>query len=248
MKRVLYLAASLFFVTSFMSCEKDLSTEGISKTTYFPEVTLLGNEVDAINVGQVYDDLGVSALANGENVPTVTTVVGQFVGYSGSAIDIQTPNRYIMTYTATNEDGYSASVERTVYVAQTGNFTSSVEGLYISRCVRTPGQGAVPATMDLQYVIVWKSGVNTYQISDALGGYYDLGRGYGNGYIGTGVTFTVDFAGNTVTTVSSTLSVASWGDSGLVTGMSIDAANKKLVIASAYAGMVFTSTLTQVQL
>ena len=84
-------------------------TVGISKITYFPVLTMNGDQYVAIHVGGTYTEAGVTA-KEGESDLTVTT--------SGT-VDVSTPGVYDLTYSAVNKDGFSASVRRFVAVYNT---------------------------------------------------------------------------------------------------------------------------------
>lgn len=248
MKRILYLAVSLLFVTSFMSCEKDLETKGISRLTYYADIQLAGSTKITINAGDSYTDPGVTVTENGVAIPYTSSVTSKYFGYVGTAVNPNIADIYYVNYTAINKDGFSSTKSRLVTVnLRNGDFVNSIEGLYRSTVTRTPNQGTVPANKELEYIWVSNLGGNTYGISDALGAYYAVGRGIGDATMGLGATFTADIPGATTTVTNSNFDVSYWGDSGVLNSVTIDAANKKLVVASTYAGMVFTSTLTQVQ-
>ncbi len=246
MKKLIFLAASFFFIAAFLSCTKK-DTEGISKVTYYPIFTYTGDDVYLIPTGQDFVDPGVTADANGVNVPVTTSVVGEFQKYTGTTIDKTLANRYVITYDAKNVDGFSNYAYRTVYTATTGDFVNSIEGAYAANVKRLPSQGSVSATADLDYIIIWKEG-STYHISDAIGGYYDLGRGYGNAYTASGFTFTADIAGG-VGTPGPTVSVGTFGGAVPVTNIVIDAALKQITFTATWSqGYTFLVTLKQVQI
>src|SRR5690349_11514964 len=90
-------------------------TVGRSKITNFPILTLQGDQVMAIEKGTPFTDPGVTAKEGTNNLtPTI----------SGS-VDVNTPGVYIITYTAVNKDGFSASATRTVVVYETDDTAAS---------------------------------------------------------------------------------------------------------------------------
>lgn len=102
----------VLIVVSFFSCNKKDNfnypdgTVGISSIVYFPVVSLKGESTVIIPVGSSFQDPGVSATLNGQNVtPTVT-----------GNVDASTPGIYWLTYTAKNSQGYSSSVGRVVII------------------------------------------------------------------------------------------------------------------------------------
>ena len=114
MKKVLIFS---FLALAFLaSCtEKDIiqtnDQVGISKITYYPILTLTGSLYATVASGSSFTDPGVSADAGGASVPVVTT----------GTVNTSTAGVYILTYTATNKDGFSASAMRFVVVYSTDN-------------------------------------------------------------------------------------------------------------------------------
>jgi len=238
----------LSLIIGFISCEKDLDSEGVSKITYFPEFEYQGDEEIFVAQGSSYTDPGVKAFENGKEITVSTTVKGIFRGYSGTTVNVNTADKYIVTYKAVNSDGFDATVERTVWVYKNDDFTSGLEGIYTARVKRTPSQGAVPATKDLNYIYIWKNTNGTYQLSDGIGGYYDIGRAYGEAYRAAGATFSYDFATSTFTAGPS-FGVGAFGGVATITSFSIDPATRKITFTTDWdAGYQFTVTLTQVAL
>ena len=106
-----YAFVVLAFVTIISSCEKDpiISTPervGISKVTFYPTFTFTGNDFVSIVQGTAFTDPGIKASAGGSDIPVITT----------GTVDVSTVGIYILTYTATNSDGFSATATRTVVV------------------------------------------------------------------------------------------------------------------------------------
>ena len=96
------------------SCKKDSfnypdGTVGISKITYFPILTLKGDRVMLLVKGTAFTDPGVTATEAGAAIPA--TASGQ--------VNINTPGVYDISYSATNKDGYPASISRKVVVYDT---------------------------------------------------------------------------------------------------------------------------------
>ncbi len=222
---------SILLLTSIalINCERNLTTEGISRVTTFAVITMNGNNPMFINVGDDYDE------------PGATTSTGDPVTISGS-VDASTPGVYTVYYSATNKDGFSASVTRTVYVSNKGDFVNSIEGLYTSDVTRV----SPPETHeDLEYVRIWSTGnPNEYGLSHGLGGFYALGRGYGDTYAGQGAVLTIDFGTNTGTATGG--SVPGWGLPFTITDVVIDPAEKTVSFTSDFFGAyIFNTVLTQ---
>jgi len=101
---------SLFL--SVMGCEKteeihNTDTKvGISRVTFFPVMEMSGNAAMSIVKGTTFTDPGVKATEAEKEIPV--TVDG--------TVDANTPGFYRLTYSATNKDGFPASLERIVVV------------------------------------------------------------------------------------------------------------------------------------
>ncbi|WP_439879593.1 DUF5011 domain-containing protein [Pontibacter sp. MBLB2868] len=113
----LLLALSMF---SFSSCEKELDTEGISRITYFPSVSLKGEQWNSILAGTTFSDPGAEATEGGEMIEVETK----------GTVDTNVPGVYVMTYTATNKDGFSTSVRRYVGVIDPAVADADMSGKY----------------------------------------------------------------------------------------------------------------------
>lgn len=108
-----------------VSCKKDVvqndNEVGSSKITYYAVFNMAGNVYMADSVGIPFTDPGVTATANGVSLPVTVSGV----------VDQTTPGVYVLTYSATNKDGYPASIQRWVAVystaasADTNNFSGN---------------------------------------------------------------------------------------------------------------------------
>src|ERR1700750_929604 len=81
-------------------------TVGSSKIIYFPAITLNGKEAMSTVMGTPFNDPGAKATVNGTDVPV--TVSG--------TVNTGQVGLYILTYTAANSAGYTASTQRIVVV------------------------------------------------------------------------------------------------------------------------------------
>jgi hypothetical protein len=237
----------LFFIAAVLiSCEKNVDSDGISKITYYPTFEMVGDDFQIIPLGTPYTDPGISATENGQDLPVTTTVTGTIQDYSGSAVNSDLANEYLIDYSATNSDGFQGSASRVVWVVSTGDLVTSIEGLYTSTVVRN---GVVSAQYaDMEYVMIYKTGDNTYQISDGIGGYYDLGRGYGPGYRAVPAEITaVDIPGNSFT-FGPSFGVGAFGGSADITAFSVDPVAKTISFTTVWDGgpYTFEVVLTQV--
>jgi len=117
-----------FLVAAFMvSCnEADIvdtdQQVGISKVTYYPILTVTGEEYVTVAKGGTFTDPGATAEAGGASVPVVAS----------GTVDTNTVGVYVVTYTATNTDGFSASASRfvVVYSTDAGAAAQDLSGNY----------------------------------------------------------------------------------------------------------------------
>lgn len=240
--------AVLFFVTlGFVSCEKNIDSDELSFITFYPEFLMEGDEVILVNQGDAFAEPGITALENGEEISVTTSVVGTIQSYAGTAVDSDLPNEYSFTYSATNSDGFTATSGRTVWVAKTGDLVTSIEGLYTSSVKRN---GTITAQYtDMPYILIYKTGVDKYAISDGIGGYYSIGRGYGPGYRATPIVVTaVDIPGNSFT-YSGDFGVGAFGGVATMSGLTVDPVAKTITFSTVWdSGYTFDVTLTQVNI
>ena len=104
---------SLFFLVTiiFVACNKDdiHNTDeqvGISKVTHFPTFQVSGSKYVAVVQGSAYTEPGVKAFEGGTEIPVTIT----------GTVNTNQPGLYIITYSATNKDNFSATVTRNVIV------------------------------------------------------------------------------------------------------------------------------------
>jgi hypothetical protein len=245
MKKIILslLVASTFLV----SCEKD-TTANVSKITNYPIITVLGDDPLLVPQGSTYNDPGAVAMEGETEIPYTTTSVGNYRG--GTSVDTNITDEYSVKYTATNTDGFKASSSRKVIVYKTGDLVNSIEGVYKCSVSRN---GSNPVTaQNIRYVYIWKNTDGTYEISDAFGGWYQYHRGFGIDYITPGGTINaLDIASNNFTFPGNPLANAGFGGTANITGLTVDAVEKKLVMTctwTAPTAYTFILTLTQVQL
>lgn len=182
--KILYLL-SVLVTLGFWSCDID-TTDGLTDITYYPVITLLGDNPAIVYIGENYEDAGVSVILNGEDVTDETEIA--------SNVDASTLGYYTVTYTASNDDGFSNSAERTVYVID----ASSIATMYF-------GESEFGSYHYYDAPVkITDNGDGTYEIDDLAGGFYWYGR-Y-NGYEAYGYDFhaesTIKFeSDNTITMV-----------------------------------------------
>ncbi len=166
MKKTIIFSMMLGLLTAGLaSCGDKEYTD--SKITYFIDLALVGNPVVSTPLGSNYVDAGFTATMNGQDASSRVTTT--------SDVNTAALGPYSVTYTATNDDGYSSSVTRTVYV---GNYTPATVA---TGTHRTNSAGTV--TSYSGYTIdVTTDGNGNYWVEDLFGGYYEQRAGYGSDY------------------------------------------------------------------
>lgn len=221
------------------SCEND-STGDVSSVTYFPEFTMSGENLQFIPCGGTYTDSGVVAEENGQDLTVAVDATGTY--YGAATVDAGAPDKYVVNYSAENSDGFIGGVERTVYIACTGDLVNSIEGLFTATVVR----GGEPSAQyeDMGYVIIKSAGGSDYSITDALSAYYDVGRAYGPDYAARGSVITLSDDGITATTGVFPI----WGNVVTLSDIVIDAENKTISYHASgdFGNGEFEVVLTQV--
>lgn len=247
MKKNIFILLS-FLALILVSCNKEKESAGLSSLTYFPEFTMSGEAEYFLGVGEAFTDPGVIAEENGVEIPVTSEVEGSFFGYVGATVPTDNADKYVITYTAINSDGYPGTAERTVWVIETGDLVSSIAGLYSSTIVRN-GDVGNPQYTDLEFIMISDNGDGTYNLSDAIGGYYDLGRGYGAAYRASGLLITANDIPTNDFTFNDPIPVGAFGGSLVMTAFTVDAGSGTISFTGDWdAGYVFEVTLTQVQL
>ena len=116
MKIFKYIIIMIAFF-SLYACEKE--TEGISRVTEYATFDMKGGDFMFVLANSTFTDPGVVALEGDDELP---------VDIKG-AVNTSVPGVYNIQYTATNSDGYPASVQRSVAVV-TAMPTADLSGTY----------------------------------------------------------------------------------------------------------------------
>lgn len=125
--KIIAFISLLFAIGVFVSCNKKddfnyaAGTVGISKIVYFPVVAINGSKLSIIKVGSAYTDPGATATLGGTTTPYTTN----------GAVDPNTPGVYVVSYSASNPQGYSASDWRTVVVIGNDVAGNDYSGTYL---------------------------------------------------------------------------------------------------------------------
>lgn len=208
MKKILMLMIGVLAVLAMQSCGDD-DSEGLTRLTYFPTMTLEGGSRVVWDKGTPWVEPGYTSTLNGEDIADKVTISGN--------VDVNKSGVYYLTYTSmTNEDGFSSSVTREVDVLDPND---PIEGFWDVDRDKTSRNGTsfadntsstYPNFANPMELLIINNGDGTYYVSDLIGGFYAQGRNYGSSYAMTG---DVAINGSDITLVDSYL--AGWGD-GLV--------------------------------
>ena len=244
--KYLFILTSICSMTFLTSCDDEPSASDISRVTFFPTFEYEGGNLAIVGCNTSYNLPPVTATENGVELPTTTTIEGTYSG--ATEFDIAVADKYIISTSAVNADGFPAFLTRTVWVVCTGDLVNSIEGLYTSTVLRDGTPGA-PYT-NMKYVMIRKVGDNEYEISDAIGGYYDIGRGYGDAYRAGGMVITANNIPANDFSFSGPIPVGAFGGSLEMTSFTVDPATKTIHFTSDWSigPYAFDVTLTQVQI
>lgn len=225
-----------------VSCEKETDIVE-SEVTYLPLLEMAGpSSVQLDCNASTFDDPGVDATEGGQDVAVETNVVGRYFG--GSTVD--SPDDYLISYVAYNQDEIPGAAQRRVLWPEcNGDLVTSIAGLYQATVVR---DGVVdPAYQDLTYIIIKDLGGNKYQLSDAIGGYYDKGRGYGYHYAALGMEITANDIPSNDFSHDMVIGVGDFGGDLMMNSFEVDAATKTITFSTYWSfDYTFEVTLTQV--
>lgn len=212
-----------------VSCEPDKLTENISQITYFPEFDYQGDEQYIVGCGAPFVDPGVTATENGEEIEVSKKITAMMTAGTFTAVGT-VPDRYTIEYGAVNKDGFAAGTSREVWVSCTGDLETSLEGLYTATVVRNGASGA--QYTDMQYIIIRKKSGNVYELSDAIGGYYAIGRAYGDAYLAAGIQITANDIATNDFSFNGPIGAGAFGGILKMTGMEVNKATKTIVFSS----------------
>ena len=244
MKKIV-ITLFLFCGILLVSCEND-STANVSRVTYYPLISVVGDDPIFIQKGGTFTDPGAIATEGDNEIPFTTSVIGNY--REGISIDTNIIDEYSVNYTATNVDGFKASGTRKVYVYNNGDLVNSLEGIYTSTVIRGSASPSAQYS-NMEYVLIWKKSDGTYEMSDGFGGYYNIGRGYGTAYAGRPVIITA----NNITTNDFSIpdfSNDGFGGNIVMSEFTVNAESKTITFTSTWDGSsngTFKVTLTQVQ-
>ena len=242
MKNIQYLilfCATCMFLTS---CDKYKNSAEPSTVTYLPKITMMGESDIVLDcTATSYTDEGAIAEEAGSQIPVTTTITGHY--YGSNAVD--GVDQYEITYSAENKDGIPGAAMRSVlWPACNGDLVNSIAGMYTADVARN---GSItPQYQGLGPIIVKDLGNGEYQISDAIGGYYDYGRGYGFHYAALGMVVKANHIPSNDFTHDDVVPVGDFGGNLTMTEFSVDPGTKTITFTTEWdLGYVFEVTMTQ---
>ena len=151
---ILFLSAALVLIAT--GCEK--TSLGVTDITYYPVITLQGDNPYVVQLGGGFTEPGYSATLDGEDYTSSVTVT--------SNVNPDIPGIYAITYSATNPDGLSWSTTRDVYVLNPGG----VANVYMSHCwMGSRDYNNLP-------IVISPVSDGVYELEDMCGGFYCYGR------------------------------------------------------------------------
>lgn len=159
----------LLFAIGLTNCKKD--TKDVSRVTTYAVMTIIGGADTVIAVGSNWVDPGI-------NVST-----GDPYTISGT-VNTAVKGRYVLTYKATNKDGFPSTAVRVVWVVGvtgdgTVNYAKAYEGGRGTSYSNEKGDGTV--------ILKATSIPGVYYCTDMFARYYEVWRGYGITYRCPGV-------------------------------------------------------------
>ena len=246
MKNIRYFTLMIAAALAMLGCG-DPESEGVSHVTHYAVITLNGDEELFVKRDDAFSEPGGVAIEGDAEIPLDINYIGTYFQNVFTTLDTSVPDVYTAVYSAVNKDGFTGTATRTIYVAGQGDLTTNLEGLYTATVVRN---GVVAAQyQNMKYVIVSKTGANTYQLSDGIGGYYDFGRKYGPDYAALGATFTANDIASDDFSFGPAFGVGAFGGEATIQSMDVDAASKTIHLVTVWdAGpYTFDITLKQVQ-
>lgn len=220
--KIFYYVLLIVSIMTLGSCD-DKSTEGLTRITYYPTITLNEGSKVIVEKGTTYKEPGYVSTLNGEDVSGKVTVSG--------SVDTAKSGVYKLTYTTVkNDDGFSSTATRTVVVLNT---KSPIEGFYTvsSDSYRTYNKATATFGKNYEFLIVDNLD-GTYDVSDMFAGWYDQRAGYGPTYAMAG-KMAIDGEGK-ITLIDS--HIQGWGDSLVSLEGTSDTATGKMTVVSAYMG------------
>ena len=227
MKKNLIIILSVALTLLAAGCKK-VTTEGVTRVTYYPTITLEGPTYVTIDLGSSFTDPGFTATMNDEDISSQVEVTDN--------IDSSKPGLYTVKYSFTNPDGIPASATRYVVVAPAGD---KVTGHYmVQQGTNRVDAEAYYSGYDVLILPYEEKGTiypGIFNVSDLLGGWYDKRAGYGVNYRAVGI---IQVSGSSVSLLAG--QIAGWPTYPLsMTGGEWNEATGIMTYTLGFAGMPF---------
>jgi hypothetical protein len=166
MNKVYNFLALMFLVACISGCTRELTSEGVSKLTYYVTFQLTNGSFVISPKGTPFADPGYKAMEGPTDVTSKVSVEG--------TVNANAVGYYVLTYNATNNDGYSSSVSRVVIVYDPAAPSTDISGNYLSNVTRISPARAFTGLS----VTITRVAPGVFYVSDLLGGFYDQGSNY----------------------------------------------------------------------
>ena len=178
MKKLTYITLAVAMIAFCASCEKVDHAKGL-RVTYYPAFSLNQGSLVAHQVGTPWVDPGCVATLKGEDISDKLEINGP--------VDANTSGIYTISYSFTNEDGFTNSISRTVVVYDVANASSTdISGDYNTSCnIYAVADGSLAGSWDpacSPQKITKGPAKGLFYVQDLLGGRYAVFEGYGSAY------------------------------------------------------------------
>lgn len=116
----LYIGLLALAMLVLGACEKEETGLSVSRVTKFATFEMAGDALVFLTTGDSFQDPGAKAFEGDQEVNVTAT----------GAVDTNTPGYYTITYSATNSDGFAASVVREIVVVDPDAAQDDLSGKY----------------------------------------------------------------------------------------------------------------------
>lgn len=185
-----------------LSCDNDTSA-GLTRITYYPVITVLGDATTIVSKGEPYVDAGVYIELEGNDVSNQVVVTG--------SVNTNVCGIYTINYkSGANADGFFATASRTVIV-ENAAVTANIAGTYAVTADsyrELLSSGAQVAFGNRYNISITRVAAGFFAVSDFFGGWYAQRAAYGATYAMTGYILLNE--DNSIELLSS--HVNGWGD------------------------------------